>query len=84
MVLSGCRVSSENSFIAIIVEDTGCGVPAEKAEDIFGEFVQLDEFKKGVGIGLSLSRSVARRLGGDITLDTSYTEGARFVFTLPV
>lgn len=74
----------ENSFIAIIVEDTGCGVPAEKAEDIFGEFVQLDEFKKGVGIGLPLSRSVARRLGGDITLDTSYTEGARFVFTLPV
>ena len=74
----------ENSFIAIIVEDTGCGVPAEKSEDIFGEFVQLDEFKKGVGIGLPLSRSVARRLGGDITLDTSYTEGARFVFTLPV
>ena len=68
----------------IIVEDTGCGVPAEKAEEIFGEFVQLDEFKDGVGIGLPLSRNVARRLGGDITLDTSYTEGARFVFTLPI
>ena len=74
----------EGVFVKMVVEDTGCGVPSDKAEEIFGEFVQLDEFKDGVGIGLSLSRNVARRLGGDITLDTRYTEGARFVFTLPV
>ena len=74
----------EDAFIKMIVEDTGCGVPSEKAEEIFGEFVQLDEFKNGVGIGLSLSRNVVRRLGGDVTLDTSYTGGARFILTLPI
>ena len=76
--------AQEDTFMKIIVEDTGCSVPAEKAEEIFGEFVQLDEFKDGVGIGLSLSRHVVRRLGGDVTLDTSYTGGARFILTLPV
>ncbi|MBQ9232177.1 MAG: HAMP domain-containing histidine kinase [Prevotella sp.] len=74
----------EDGFVKMAVEDTGCGVPADKAEDIFREFVQLDEFKDGVGIGLPLSRNVARRLGGDVVLDTSYTEGARFILTLPV
>jgi signal transduction histidine kinase len=43
----------------------------------------LDEFKDGVGIGLALSRNIVRQLGGDITLDTTYTTGARFVITLP-
>ncbi len=76
--------AQEDAFIKIVVEDTGCGVPAEKAEEIFGEFVQLDEFKDGVGIGLPLSRNVVRRLGGDVVLDTSYTGGARFILTLPV
>jgi len=76
--------AQEDTLMKIVVEDTGCGVPAEKAEEIFGEFVQLDEFKDGVGIGLPLSRHVARRLGGDIILDTSYKEGARFILTLPV
>ena len=75
---------AEDGFVKMTVEDTGCGVPADKAEDIFREFVQLDEFKDGVGIGLPLSRNVARRLGGDVVLDTSYTEGARFILTLPI
>lgn len=75
---------TERNLLFIEVEDTGCGVPAEKSEEIFGEFVQLDEYKNGVGIGLSVSRNIARRLGGDITLDTTYTAGARFILTLPL
>lgn len=75
---------TEGDQLLIEVEDTGCGVPPEKAEDIFGEFVQLDEYKDGVGIGLSVSRNIARRLGGDISLDTAYAAGARFVLTLPL
>ncbi len=66
-----------------IVEDTGIGVPAQEAEHIFDEFVQLDEYYDGTGIGLAVARSIARRLGGDIVLDTSYSGGARFVMSLP-
>lgn len=69
--------------VKFVVEDTGIGVPAEDAERIFGQFVQLDDYREGTGVGLSVARSIARRLGGDVTLDTSYTSGARFVFTLP-
>ena len=76
--------SKTDSFVQIVIEDNGCGVPAEKAEDIFKEFVQLDEYQTGTGIGLTLSRNIARGLGGDLILDLSYSQGARFILTLPV
>ena len=59
-------------------------MPPEEAEHIFEEFVQLNEYYNGTGIGLTVARSIARRLDGDIVLDTTYTDGARFVFTLPL
>ena len=65
------------------VEDTGCGIPADQAEHIFERFVKLDSFKQGIGLGLPLSRKLAEQLDGLVTLDTSYTSGARFVVTLP-
>ena len=77
------RIQQQPKTIDFIVEDTGIGVPVQKAEHIFDEFVQLDEYYDGTGIGLTVARSIARRLGGDIVLDTSYTGGARFVMTLP-
>jgi signal transduction histidine kinase len=78
------KVARTDGFVQFIVEDTGVGVPAKEAEHIFGEFVQLDEYYEGTGIGLTIARSIARRLGGDIVLDTSYTGGARFVYTVCV
>ena len=72
------------STIEFIVEDTGIGVPINEAEHIFDEFVQLDEYYEGTGIGLTVARSLARRLGGDVVLDTTYTSGARFIMTLPL
>jgi len=77
-----CEVREKMLYICI--EDTGCGVPKDKAETIFDEFVQLDEYKDGVGIGLSLSRNTVRYLGGDIVLDTTYDKGARFFIQLPL
>lgn len=68
--------------IRLIVEDTGIGIPADQAESIFEEFVQLDVFTDGTGVGLTVARSIAQRMGGDLWLDTSYTQGARFVFEL--
>ena len=73
-----------DSTIEFIVEDTGIGVPLSEAEHVFDEFVQLDEYYEGTGIGLTVARSLARRLGGDVVLDTTYTSGARFVMTLPL
>ena len=77
------KPSDDGQFICFIIEDTGKGVPEEEAEHIFEEFVQLDEYYEGTGVGLTVARSIARRLGGDVMLDTSYKNGARFVFTLP-
>jgi len=77
-------VQCSGDRVLFIVEDTGPGIPVTEAEHIFDEFVQLDEYYDGTGIGLTVARSIARRLGGDITLDTNYTTGARFVMSLPV
>jgi signal transduction histidine kinase len=78
------RVMSDGQTLSFTVEDTGIGVPAEAHETIFGEFVKLDEYESGTGIGLPLARDITRKLGGDIVLDTSYTSGARFIMTLPI
>ena len=74
----------EKSQARYEVEDTGTGIPAADAEHVFEPYVKLNSFFDGQGIGLTVARSVARRLGGDLVLDTSYTSGARFVFTLPL
>ncbi len=77
------NVYKDGQLMTFCVEDTGIGIPTEEAEHIFEEFVQLDEFYDGTGIGLTVARSMARRLGGNIVLDTKYTHGARFILTLP-
>lgn len=73
-----------DKVVRYTVEDTGIGVPKAEAEHIFEEFVQLDENNEGTGIGLTVARSIANRLGGDVVLDTTYTSGARFIMTLPL
>lgn len=87
-------VSVVDRKVLFTVEDSGIGVPQEEADHIFEEFVQLDEYYEGTGIGLTVARSLARRLGGDIVLDTSYHlsdgqqktlgPGARFIMSLPL
>ena len=78
------KVDVRHGLVVFLVEDTGIGVPPSEAEHIFEEFVQLDDYYDGTGIGLTVSRSIARRLGGDINLDTTCTTGARFCMTLPL
>ena len=77
-------VSQIDNQVLFTIEDTGIGVPPEESEHIFEEFVQLDDYYDGTGIGLTVARSIARRLGGDIKLDTSYSPGARFILSLPL
>ena len=70
--------------ITFSVTDTGTGVPADEAEYIFERFTKLNAFKQGAGLGLSICKNIATILKGDVHLDTSYTNGARFVFVLPL
>lgn len=76
------RMESKDSCVRFIVEDTGIGIPKGQAEHVFDEFVQLDDFADGTGIGLTLARSIAQRMGGNLWLDTSYTGGSRFILEL--
>jgi len=78
------RLSVLSGRLFFSVEDTGIGIPHKEAERIFEEFVQLDEYYDGTGIGLTVARSIIRRIGGNIKVDTAYIGGSRFVITLPI
>ncbi len=80
----GCSLSEDKEMLTFTIEDTGSGIPAEDAERIFDRFVKLNDFVQGTGLGLSICRDITTRLGGKIYLDTSYTGGSRFVFSIPV
>lgn len=78
------KASMAGDQLQMMVTDTGDGIPAEEAEHIFDRFVKLDDFKEGIGLGLPLSRKLAEQLGGKVELDTTYTDGAQFIVTLPI
>ena len=74
----------ENDAIRFIVEDTGRGIPVDMRSKIFESFEKIDVFTQGVGLGLTICKLVADRLGGSITLDTTYEKGTRMIFTHPI
>jgi len=77
-----CTQNNEN--VAISITDTGCGIPADKQDEVFEQFVKADAFRQGIGLGLTVSRKMAQKMGGDLQLDKTYTTGARFILTLPI
>ncbi len=77
-----CSLADNPDYVTFSVEDTGPGVPPEKAEVIFGRFEKLDDYHQGTGLGLNICRLISDRLGGRVFLDTTYTHGARFVFMI--
>lgn len=78
------ELSEDERSITFAVTDFGPGVPEGEQEHIFERFVKLDTFTQGLGLGLSVSRLIARALGGDVRLDTGHAPGARFLLTIPV
>lgn len=79
-----CSLSERPGKVTFSVSDTGPGIPADKADAIFERFKKLDSFKQGTGLGLNICRIIAERLHGEVSLDKSYTSGARFLFVLPL
>lgn len=82
-IVIGSSLVENPGYVTLYVSDNGPGVPADKAESIFDRFYKLDYNKQGAGLGLSICRMMADNLGGKVWLDTQYTEGARFVLTIP-
>lgn len=72
--------------VQVAVEDTGPGIPAGKHDEIFEPFVQLDrtltQSRDGIGLGLAISRDLARGMSGELEVDRAATTGARFILTL--
>jgi signal transduction histidine kinase len=84
--ITGAADRHDPALIKISVSDDGPGVPTDKQDLIFEPFVQLDYGRTrratGVGLGLSISRDLARGMGGDLTIDRLNGPGATFVVTL--
>lgn len=79
-----CGVDKEKHQIKLIVTDTGIGIPKEDHGRIFDLFEKGNEnFKEGIGLGLPICRRLAASIGGEVKLDDSYTEGSRFILTIP-
>jgi PAS domain S-box-containing protein len=80
-------VLREPRTIDIVVHDTGPGIPHGELERIFEPFVQIGRELSGpaagVGLGLAISRELARGMGGDLTVTSGVGEGSTFTFTLP-
>ena len=77
-------VRPEGTEMRFYVEDTGSGIATADAEKIFEPFTKLNNYFDGAGLGLTAARSIARRLNGDLILDTIFEgPGARFVLALP-
>lgn len=74
------EVKKEENQLIFTVTDTGIGIPVEEQERVFERFVKLDNFSQGAGLGLSICRIVAERLGGYLRIDKRYTQGTRVIF----
>jgi signal transduction histidine kinase len=73
--------------VIVQVADSGSGIPADMLEAIFEPFVQLEsglsDRRGGVGLGLAISRDMARAMNGDLTVDSTLGIGSRFTLALP-
>lgn len=73
-----------NDTVLFTVTDTGCGIPKDKQANIFQRFEKLNENVQGSGLGLSICQLIIEHIGGQIWIDSEYTEGSRFCFTHPI
>jgi signal transduction histidine kinase len=83
-----CEDDVAGGMVRVRVTDTGRGIPADQLGRIFEPFVQVDRHRtqgsqQGVGLGLAMSRDLARGMGGDLTVESTPGVGSTFTLTLP-
>lgn len=67
-----------------IITDTGCGIPEELKANIFTPFASAHDLLEGDGLGLPICALVANKLNGELSLDTAYKKGCRFILVLHI
>lgn len=81
-------VKSDENMIVFSVTDTGIGIAEEHLEQIFEDYVQIDSGLqrrvRGTGLGLALSRKLARLLGGDTSVESTVGKGSTFSVSIPM
>ncbi|MFZ1814446.1 MAG: response regulator [Rhizobiaceae bacterium] len=79
---------ADGTGLRLTIEDTGCGIPANRQEHIFEHFCQADSTSTrnhdGNGLGLTISRALARLMGGEITVESALGSGSTFIFEAPL
>lgn len=78
------RMKQTGTTIRFIVEDTGKGIPEADRDQIFDFFIKVDDLSEGLGLGLPLAKRHIQNLNGNLTLDTDYHDGCRFILELPL
>ncbi|REL33738.1 PAS domain-containing protein [Rhodohalobacter sp. SW132] len=76
-------------FVKVCIKDTGIGIPSGKIDQIFQPFIQMkqnlsDSNKGGFGLGLPISKKLARMMGGDLTVSSTPGEGSVFTLQIPL
>ena len=81
------QCEAEGATVRVFVRDSGVGIPKEKLQAVFEPFVQLDRsltnVGEGSGLGLSISRDLARGMGGDLVAESTVGAGSTFILSLP-
>ncbi len=82
------KQTDDKKYLLFKVQDTGIGIPSEKLHLIFNRFSKLEESSnniiKGTGLGLTISKEIVAKLGGEIWVESVHGKGSTFYFTLRV
>jgi len=74
---------SNDGFVKVSIQDTGCGIPPENMDKLFTPFFSTKEEVKGVGLGLAVSYGIVERHGGKIEVQSQVGKGSTFTVHLP-
>ena len=77
-------ITKKKDTVCFVVQDKGDGIAESDRERLFELFAKVDDLSEGLGLGLPLVKRHALNLGGDLTLDTSYSDGCRIIIEMPI